>query len=240
MPSPRKRLQQANRRILRQLKEVEGLTKKRRPVFDMRKMFEHTFGRKPYGDIFMQKTRGGVIFYVGKQDYVLLTEEYALPLSSGRALIRKPVKTRSLKSRVILVRSDLNKEELSRTAEHEKLHLLGHYHNINSNGFRKLVEREMKTELIYYLKKGYSVDSLDFEELAYDYYRPFKTRAKRGKTRAFGIASEIHADAIPTMMSIRGARREGIPMEQIIRTIKRSSWKDVAKNLNKLREKAKK
>ncbi|GEM_PF-4069694 len=245
MVSTKRKIAKGNRQVLREIRKVEEPNQ-----FDMRKMFEHTFGFKPELPIHIQKTKGGLVFLLQRSDMHKIDPAYTLGAYIARDA--KSVKPRALKGKVVVVKSYGWKSTFDEeTIEHEKAHLIGSYGRIPGKEFYKQIGKAIKGELwsaldrsrdnqtLLYFDIPHFFDSLrNTQEMKVSSRRmgeKDKIRVKSEKTkRAVELAeSRVIKMAKEAIEAIKSAKERGIPEEEIGRIINKTDFEKIPDVLRK-------
>jgi len=246
-----KRFEKGDRQVLRQLKKA---TDKR--MFSINNIFRKIFGMSALEPLFMQKTKGGVIFFLHNNDYKRVTKpRWEFQESHGR-IESEAVKPRKLKNKVLIINVDdvPYDETVPEVVEHEKLHLKGAYSKPREPEFHEALKEYLKKEAIKtVLERGsglmYWMDLREPAEHHIDYLtigkrqiRPSKLRnviqnriAAKRLDRKERIADELKGEYMDTIVQIADevnyASAYGIPKEEVAEIISTSKWEDIVKNL---------
>ena len=254
------RIEAGNKAVLRELAKATTSPKR----FEFKKMFAHTFGFKPQAPVFMQKTKGGLVFFLKEEDFNRFTgagiSKEGLT-TSGLFFTRhsKSVKPKNLKGKVMIVKLPYEPvKDVSETIAHEKAHLKYAYQHPASNfyprksglGYRKFLEHDLMDELRARFASGY----LDLEttqsvlnDLA-DKHAHNLVSARLAKSPNSTKIEKRFADKYKTQVKQIASKIKkgryykyyaGISEEKIRQVVDKSSWRTLAKNLEEFIRKRK-
>lgn len=252
-----KRIRKGDRQILRELKASTGPTK-----LDFANFFERTFGKKPQRPVFMQKVKGGIVFYLGKPDYAsfgLRPFTYACTLDK----IGKGFATKSkLKGKVILVNRAMFpvSKHFGTTPEqmlaHEQIHLKSNYARpsldygycldkfkagkISKRTFNKSLECLLLDELCGYAQER-RTNVPDLQSLVLKHFsKQYEiTRLPRITPEDDALFKKYYSGLPNIGKQISVLLNKKISTRMITKTIERSNWKNLSNNLEKLERKTK-
>lgn len=228
----KKRLERGNKRVLWHLKQNTGAN-----AFHMEKMFKRTFGKPPVGPVFMQKTKGGLIFFVDSKTFYKIVPIMSPP-PSGQMLQRKYVNIRGLKSKVILINNGAI--GIPEVKQHEIFHLLHEYQRPGIRNIKKVNWNKLELNL--------GRDLLS--EMGADLYGGLPTDdgmsillimlALTGGQEGMEINKRMAQKRYELNQKLEEARNLGIDRKTLANLILHSEWSNIEHRLKKLMEKHKK
>jgi hypothetical protein len=229
----KKRLIKGNRKVLEELKKVEGPNR-----FDMRKMFEHTFGFKAGKPVFMQKTKGGLIFFVSRADADRISKhkiDWDGIIFGGKEADK--LKVKNLGDKVIAV-VDSNPEDFERILSHERAHLMTRYDKVPGKLSIEQIKDSLKQDLIEgvkserYFQGRFGLHKQPKNIVWHMFENYDRWRKPKQKVRMSNLEEKLITEMMFKEHALAFALKN-LPRSVIIATIKKSKWENIEKNLQK-------